>query len=50
VRIEGRGTDKQCDRYKKPAWSTEWVPGQPGLHRETLSGKTKINKPKKETR
>jgi hypothetical protein len=19
-----------------PAWSTEWVPGQPGLHRETL--------------
>jgi hypothetical protein len=19
------------------AWSTEWVPGQPGLHRETLS-------------
>jgi hypothetical protein len=28
----------------KPAWSTEWVPGQPGLHRETLSRK---NKPKK---
>ena len=24
-----------------PAWSTEWVPGQPGLHRETLSRKTK---------
>jgi hypothetical protein len=23
-----------------PAWSTEWVPGQPGLHRETLSQKT----------
>jgi hypothetical protein len=21
----------------RPAWSTEWVPGQPGLHRETLS-------------
>jgi hypothetical protein len=20
----------------RPAWSTEWVPGQPGLHRETL--------------
>jgi hypothetical protein len=20
-----------------PAWSTKWVPGQPGLHRETLS-------------
>jgi hypothetical protein len=26
----------------RPAWSTEWVPGQPGLHRETLSrGKKK---------
>jgi hypothetical protein len=23
----------------RPAWSTEWVPGQPGLHRETLSQK-----------
>jgi hypothetical protein len=23
------------------AWSTEWVPGQPGLHRETLPRKTK---------
>ena len=21
----------------RPAWSTEQVPGQPGLHRETLS-------------
>jgi hypothetical protein len=21
----------------RPAWSTEWVPGHPGLHRETLS-------------
>jgi hypothetical protein len=21
----------------RPAWSTEWVPGQPELHRETLS-------------
>jgi hypothetical protein len=20
-----------------PAWSTKWMPGQPGLHRETLS-------------
>jgi hypothetical protein len=26
----------------RPAWSTEWVPGQPGLYRETLSRKTKI--------
>jgi hypothetical protein len=25
----------------RPAWSTERVPGQPGLNRETLSGKTK---------
>jgi hypothetical protein len=26
----------------RPAWSTKWVPGQPGLHRETLSrGKKK---------
>jgi hypothetical protein len=23
----------------RPAWSTKWVPGQPGLHRETLSRK-----------
>jgi hypothetical protein len=25
----------------RPAWSTKCVPGQPGLHRETLSGKKK---------
>jgi hypothetical protein len=31
----------------RPAWSTEWVPGQPGLHRETLSQKNKTNKTKK---
>jgi hypothetical protein len=31
----------------RPAWSTEWIPGQPGLHRETLSwNKTKQNKTK----
>jgi hypothetical protein len=23
----------------RPAWSTKWVPGQPGLYRETLSRK-----------
>jgi hypothetical protein len=28
----------------RPDWSTKWVPGRPGLHRETLSRKTKINK------
>ena len=34
----------------RPAWSTEWVPGQPGLHRETLYGKkTKPNQPTKQT-
>jgi hypothetical protein len=25
----------------RPAWSTEWVPGQPGLHRKTLSWRKK---------
>jgi hypothetical protein len=25
----------------RPAWSTKWVPGQPGLYRKTLSQKTK---------
>jgi hypothetical protein len=28
----------------RPAWSTELVPGQPGLYRETLSQKTKKKK------
>jgi hypothetical protein len=28
----------------KPAWSTEWVLGQPGLHRETLTKKKKKSK------
>jgi hypothetical protein len=28
------------------AWSTKWVPGQPGLYIETLSRKTKQNKTK----
>jgi hypothetical protein len=30
----------------RPAWSTEWVPGQPGLLRETLSQKKKKKKRK----
>jgi hypothetical protein len=30
----------------RPAWSTKWVPGQPGLYRETLPRKTKNNKKK----
>jgi hypothetical protein len=25
----------------RPAWSTKWIPGQPGLYRETLSQKNK---------
>jgi hypothetical protein len=28
----------------RPAWSTEWVPGQPGLYRKTLSWKEKKKK------
>jgi hypothetical protein len=28
----------------RPAWSTKGVPGQPGLHRETLSRKTEKEK------
>jgi hypothetical protein len=28
----------------RPAWSTEWVPGQPGLYRETLSQNKQTNK------
>jgi hypothetical protein len=31
----------------RPAWSTVGVPGQPGLHRETLSQKSKYKKIKK---
>jgi hypothetical protein len=30
----------------RPAWSREWVPGQPGLHRETLSQKKTKTKTK----
>jgi hypothetical protein len=32
----------------RPAWSTEWVSGQPGLHRESLSWKTQKQTNKKE--
>jgi hypothetical protein len=31
----------------RPAWSTKWVPGQPGLYRETLSKKKKKKKKEK---
>jgi hypothetical protein len=33
----------------RPAWSTELVPGQPGLYRETLSQKKQTNKQTKLT-
>jgi hypothetical protein len=29
---------RQVDFWERPAWSTKWVPGQPGLCRETLLG------------
>jgi hypothetical protein len=32
---EGRGM--QISVFEASAWSTKWVPGQPGLHREILS-------------
>jgi hypothetical protein len=38
VHLEGRG---RWISELRPAWSTKWVPGQPGLYRETLSRKTK---------
>jgi hypothetical protein len=31
----------------RSAWSTKWVPGQPGLYRETLSWKNQAKKKKK---
>ena len=34
----------------RPAWSTEWALGQPGMHRETLSWKTKTNKQTNKTK
>jgi hypothetical protein len=34
----------------RPAWSTEWVPGQTGLYRETVSWKTKNKKTKKQNK
>ena len=33
----------------RPAWSTKLVPGQPGLHRETLSQKTKTKQTNTQT-
>jgi hypothetical protein len=40
--IPALGKQRQGDLFSwRPAWSTEPVPGQPGLHRETLRGKQK---------
>jgi hypothetical protein len=33
----------------RPAWSTEYVPGQPGLYRETLPQKRKKQNKTKQT-
>jgi hypothetical protein len=33
----------------RPAWSTKWVPGQPGLHRETLFRKNNQPPTKQQT-
>jgi hypothetical protein len=32
----------------RPAWSTKWVPGQPGLYRETLSWRERERERRKE--
>jgi hypothetical protein len=50
------GRQRQTDLGLRLAWSTERVPGQPGLHKETLSQKPKTkpnqtkNKTKKKTK
>ena len=31
----------------RPVWSIEWVPGHPGIHKETLPWKKKVQKTKK---
>jgi hypothetical protein len=49
------GRQRQAFLSSRPAWATKWVPGQPGLYRETLSRKktktkTKTNKQTKTNR
>jgi hypothetical protein len=41
--------EAKADRFLslKPTWSTEWVPGQPILHRETCLEKPKRWGPKR---
>ena len=46
-----RTGEEEAGRFlnSRPAWSTEWVPGQPELYRETLSPKTKQTTTKNNT-
>jgi hypothetical protein len=45
--IPAFGRQRQADFWVQPGFSLVYnVPGQPGLHRETLSQKTKSNKTK----
>jgi hypothetical protein len=48
IRLQFQHSEGRADTSlsSRSAWSTEQVPGQPGLHRETLSQKTKQNKTK----
>jgi hypothetical protein len=43
--LEGRG--RWISVSSRSAWSTQLTPGQPGLHRETLSQKAKTTTTKK---
>ena len=45
VHLQSQHLEAEAGRSLRPAWFTEGVPGQPGLHRETLSQKrTTMNK------
>jgi hypothetical protein len=45
-----RTWEEEAGRFlsSRPAWFTEWVPGQPRLHRETLSWEKKERKRERE--
>lgn len=40
-----QSSTQEAEAGTTPAWSTKYVPGQSGLHRETLSSKAKRKKP-----
>jgi hypothetical protein len=45
------GRKRQVDLMSwRPAWSIEWVPAQPGLHRETLPGKKQTKRKQSHTK